>query len=49
MILYDMSISVPMRISFILLGTIIAFIVNRGFYNKFINKKEYVNYLLRMS
>lgn len=35
MIFYDMSVSVPMRISFILAGTVIAFIVNKGFYNKF--------------
>ena len=35
-----MFVSVHVRISFILLGTIIAFIVNRGFYDKF-DKKHY--------
>ncbi|MBF8984866.1 FUSC family protein [Lutibacter sp. B2] len=40
MILYDMSVSVPMRISFILAGTVIAFIVNKGFYDKFAKKEE---------
>lgn len=39
MVLYDMSVSVPMRISFILVGTVIAFIVNKGFYDNFIKKE----------
>ncbi|GCD13230.1 hypothetical protein Ctaglu_48530 [Clostridium tagluense] len=42
MILYDMSVSVPMRISFILAGTVIAFIVNKGFCDKFAKKEEAV-------
>ncbi|GAA0725082.1 hypothetical protein GCM10008905_19840 [Clostridium malenominatum] len=39
MILYNMHVSASMRIGLILVGTVIAFIVNKGFYNKF-NKKE---------
>jgi hypothetical protein len=40
MILYDMSVSVLMRISFILAGTVIAFIVNKGFYGKFAKEEN---------
>lgn len=49
MVLYDVSVSVPMRIGFILIGTIIAFILNKGFYNKFTKKKEEFDYLLEIS
>ncbi len=42
MILYDMYVSVPMRISFILVGAIIAFIVNKGLYNGFVKTRRVI-------
>lgn len=42
MILYGMSVSVLMRISFILAGTVIALVVNKGFYGKFAREEEIV-------
>lgn len=42
MLLYGMSASVIMRINFILLGAVIAFIINKGFYDKFAKKEEVV-------
>ncbi|WP_300382116.1 FUSC family protein, partial [Clostridium sp.] len=46
MVLYDISVSVPMRISFILGGTVIAFIVNKVLYDRFIKKdKKLITYI----
>lgn len=43
MIFYDVFVSVSMRISFILIGTVIAFIINKGIYDTFIKNKKDIN------
>ena len=40
MILFDASISVPMRIAFVLVGVVIAFIVNKVLYSRFERKND---------
>lgn len=41
MVLYDPYVSAPMRISFILVGSVIAFIVNKSLHDKFTKKEEF--------